>query len=96
MEWHTVRKINMRRRIGLGIVALLFLSLVLPNFVFAEPKKPDLEGIPNFIFAPPKTYHVEGLSRGAAILRDKWGIPHIYGQTEEDLFFAQGFNAASG
>ena len=27
MEWHTVRKINMRRRIGLGIVALLFLSL---------------------------------------------------------------------
>ena len=25
------------------------------------------------------------------IIRDRWGIPHIYAQTPEDLFFAQGF-----
>ncbi|MCB0689507.1 MAG: penicillin acylase family protein, partial [Saprospiraceae bacterium] len=28
------------------------------------------------------------------ILIDHWGVPHIYAKTEQDLFFAQGFNAA--
>lgn len=25
---------------------------------------------------------------------DEWGVPHIFGSSKEDLFFAQGFNAA--
>ncbi len=37
---------------------------------------------------------VEGLQQPVEILRDRWGIAHIYAKTEEDLFFAQGFNAA--
>lgn len=37
---------------------------------------------------------VAGLSQPVEILRDRWGISHIYAQTEEDLFFAQGYNAA--
>ena len=41
-----------------------------------------------------KTLQVEGLSEPVEILVDRWGIPHIYAETEEDLFFAQGFNAA--
>src|SRR5215470_7237933 len=40
------------------------------------------------------TYRVPGLSRPAEIVVDQYGIPHIYGRTMEDLFFAQGFNAA--
>ena len=28
------------------------------------------------------------------ILRDKWGVPHIYAQNADDLFFAQGFVTA--
>jgi penicillin amidase len=28
------------------------------------------------------------------ILVDRWGIPHIYAEHDEDAFFAQGFNAA--
>ena len=28
------------------------------------------------------------------ILRDKWGVPHIYAQSSEDLFFAQGWITA--
>jgi penicillin amidase len=28
------------------------------------------------------------------VLRDRWGINHIYAKTEHDLFFAQGYNAA--
>jgi penicillin amidase len=37
---------------------------------------------------------VAGLSRPVTILRDTWGIPHIYAETQDDLFFAQGFVAA--
>ncbi len=35
-----------------------------------------------------------GLERSVEILKDRWGISHIYAQTEHDLFFAQGYNAA--
>jgi penicillin amidase len=38
--------------------------------------------------------HVTGLRKPVTILRDKWGIPHIYAENTEDLFFAQGFAAA--
>jgi len=33
---------------------------------------------------------VEGLSAPVEIYRDRYGVPHIYAQTAEDLFFAQG------
>lgn len=36
----------------------------------------------------------KGLEKSVEIITDKWGIPHIYAQTEADLFFAQGFYAA--
>ncbi len=35
-----------------------------------------------------------GLNQPVEILRDKWGVSHIYARTEHDLFFAQGYNAA--
>lgn len=35
-----------------------------------------------------------GLTKPVEVIRDKWGVPHIYAQTTEDLFFAQGFVAA--
>jgi hypothetical protein len=34
---------------------------------------------------------VHGLRRPVEIIRDRWGVPHIYAETEEDLFFAQGY-----
>lgn len=37
---------------------------------------------------------VTGLRKPVTVLRDKWGIPHIYAENTEDLFFAQGFVAA--
>ncbi len=37
---------------------------------------------------------VPGLAREVEVLRDRWGVAHIYAQTVEDLFFAQGFVAA--
>lgn len=37
------------------------------------------------------TVKLEGLTSPVEIYRDKDGIPHIYAQTEEDMFFAQGY-----
>jgi len=37
---------------------------------------------------------LEGLSKAVEVIRDAWGVPHIYAETVEDLFFAQGFVAA--
>ncbi|MDA0328247.1 MAG: penicillin acylase family protein [Gemmatimonadetes bacterium] len=37
---------------------------------------------------------IDGLDQAVEILVDRWGISHIYAQTEHDLFFAQGWNAA--
>ena len=35
-----------------------------------------------------------GLAKPVEVIRDSWGVAHIYAQTQEDLFFAQGFVAA--
>jgi penicillin amidase len=40
------------------------------------------------------TSRFAGLAQPVEILRDRWGIAHIYAQSEGDLFFAQGYNAA--
>ena len=40
------------------------------------------------------TTTVRGLSTPVEIIRDRWGINHIYAETEYDLFFAQGYAAA--
>ena len=40
------------------------------------------------------TLSVAGLEQPVEILRDHWGVAHIYAETVHDLFFAQGFVAA--
>lgn len=32
-----------------------------------------------------------GLKAPVEVIRDRWGVPHIYAQSTEDLYFAQGF-----
>ncbi|HWF84048.1 MAG TPA: penicillin acylase family protein, partial [Vicinamibacterales bacterium] len=44
--------------------------------------------------APSETLRLSGLSQPVEVLRDRWGINHIYAKSEHDLFFAQGYNAA--
>jgi penicillin G amidase len=34
---------------------------------------------------------VPGLQGDVEVLRDPWGVPHIYASNQDDLFFAQGF-----
>ena len=40
------------------------------------------------------TLRVAGLAQPVEVLRDRWGVPHIYAKNEHDLFFAQGYSAA--
>jgi len=40
------------------------------------------------------TLTAAGLHHPVEVLRDRWGVPHIYAQDTWDLFFAQGFVAA--
>lgn len=40
------------------------------------------------------TLQVAGLKEPVEILTDRWGIAHIYAKNQDDLFFAQGYNAA--
>ena len=50
--------------------------------------------IGHFLFAQNESLQIQGLEKPVEIIVDQWGIPHIYAETEADLFFAQGFNAA--
>ncbi len=38
--------------------------------------------------------NIQGLKESVEIIRDSWGINHIYAKNQEDLFFAQGYTAA--
>ncbi len=40
------------------------------------------------------TLKIAGLEKPVTVLRDRWGVAHIYAQNQHDLFFAQGFVAA--
>src|SRR5262249_33664115 len=37
------------------------------------------------------TTEVPGVSAPVRVVRDRWGVPHIYARSRDDLFFAQGF-----
>src|SRR5436305_2860268 len=41
-----------------------------------------------------ETVQVPGLEKQVEILRDRWGVPHIYASTVHDLFFTQGYITA--
>lgn len=40
------------------------------------------------------TLKLKGLSKKVEVVRDKWGVPHVFASEEDDLFFAQGFVTA--
>ena len=44
--------------------------------------------------APADTLSLPGLTQPVEVIRDRWGLNHIYAQNETDLFLAQGYLAA--
>ena len=71
-----------RRLLVVGAVLLaLALLLTLVAAIFITRPFPDYRG----------TVRVEGLSSQVEILRDEFGVPHIYAASDEDLAFGQGY-----
>lgn len=76
------------RAIEAGFVAGLAVSLSLGD-------SPDLRARAEAALAQTSgEIALAGLQRPVEILRDRWGVAHLYAQTVPDLFFAQGFVAA--
>ncbi|MHA1170202.1 MAG: penicillin acylase family protein, partial [Candidatus Hodarchaeales archaeon] len=60
---------------ALGVVMRVILKQL------SKRKLPQVEG----------TLELPGLKAPVEVIRDKWGVPHIYAENDHDLFFAQGF-----
>ena len=71
------------RRLG-SLVAVLVLACVVatqsPHAVQAQSQRDTLA--------------VSGLKQPVAVIRDRWGLNHVYAHNEDDLFMAQGYLAA--
>lgn len=65
------------------LLSLLF--LILGVFIFSLAylfhSKPKIKG----------DHSLEGLQSEVKIIRDQWGVPHIFAQNEKDLFFGCGY-----
>jgi penicillin G amidase len=84
-ESPTRRRALAPRSLRPAAAAALLLALLVPALAWGQERTPP---------APETITLVPGLDRPVQILRDHWGVPHIYAETERDLFFAQGYNAA--
>jgi len=66
----------------LGILVLILILLASGGgYLFVQRTLPQMKG----------TVHLTGLKGQVEIIRDRWGVPHIFAQNQEDLFFAQGY-----
>lgn len=65
-------------------VVVWALAVAIPSLAAAQGRRP----------ASSDTLRLAGLEQPVEILRDRWGISHIYARTERDLFMAQGYAAA--
>lgn len=66
---------------GLAALGLLAVLLGIAGCWFVRRPWPQVDG----------TITVAGLSAPVEVVRDRWGVPHLYARNERDLFFAQGF-----
>jgi penicillin amidase len=70
----------------IAIVTLVLLALALALLaaglaLFLRRSLPQTQGMIRLV----------GLKNQVEVIRDRWGVPHIYADSAEDLFFAQGY-----
>lgn len=71
------------------------IQLVLMNALFAAEDAADLKARARDALAVTSgKISAPGLQRAVTVLRDPWGVAHIFAEAQPDLFFAQGFVAA--
>jgi penicillin G amidase len=72
---------------------LLAGALMLSGSVVSQTLGPVAGDAPKSLATISGRLAVPGLSQPVRVLRDRWGVAHIYAQNQHDLFFAQGFVA---
>ena len=71
---------------------LLFATLALLARNSTNPQQPTLDALARERVATiDGTIVAAGLQAAVRVVRDTWGIPHIYARSADDLFFAQGY-----
>jgi penicillin amidase len=89
------RRTSDRHYNGSPMKSVRLLILLIPFCVQAQPKKVDLAASANNSLAVVSgELRMKGLQQTVNVLRDRWGVAHIYAQNQHDLFFAQGVVAA--
>lgn len=80
----------------ISIVVLAFLyTISLDRSYVTGQSRSDLTAKANSVLSQTSgTLKLSGLQKPVRVLRDEWGIAHIYAESQDDLFFAQGFVAA--
>ncbi len=76
-----------RRRKGAvaaAVALLLIASVVLTGLILVYRPLPTIDG----------EFRLLGIDQRAEVLRDSYGVPHIYAQTAHDLFYLQGYVTA--
>jgi len=80
----------MRKRLN-WIASGLFFGAICCATVAAPANKQTQASEPT---TPQQNVKVAGLKQAVQILVDRWGVAHIYAANQDDVFFAQGYNAA--
>ena len=80
------------RRIFLLTPILLLAAIDLPGQTTAQTD--PRERAAKALAITSGTLHFKGLTAPVNVLRDRWGVAHIYAQNQHDLFFTQGIVAA--
>lgn len=74
------RLMKVLRFLGLGLVVLI-LVMAVGGFWFVRRPWPQVDG----------QITAAGLTAPVQVIRDTWGVPHIYAENDHDLFFGQGY-----
>jgi penicillin amidase len=75
---------------GLSIAAVVLLGQ--PRASLAQTTASSFMQLAKQSLAPlDGSLRVPGLKAEVEVLRDRWGVPHIYAKNMDDLFFAQGY-----
>ncbi|MEX2582823.1 MAG: penicillin acylase family protein [Gemmatimonadota bacterium] len=79
-------------RLPLVLTALLCLSFVAPTRAKAQTTPDNFHDLAQASLSQIEgTLDAPGLSAPVEVVRDPWGIAHIYAQNRDDMFFAQGY-----
>src|SRR5690242_18095966 len=76
------RGVARRMVAALGVLlSVLLVVLLVGTVVLVRRTLPEVSG----------ELQIGGVQSRVEIVRDKWGVPHIYAQNPHDLIFAQGY-----